>query len=241
MRKSKVKFNYAMDTVINCANVERVFNRCVFFTETRLPGIPTDFEATPDTTSITLNWKSPKDSNRIMVRGYNIGWGTNSADEFVQYVTDHVTSHTIENLGKYMTAMNCYWKFVWTGGTLALFWKQTGTGSFWNCSQTLCGLYYRKCWFFARLESNTAYKISLSANNEVGDGPAIIKTIRTAVDGNYQFTTQISLYCQTAPHPLTVWQFLALESLFAVLKLSERYDPNLNANRISKQPLMGKY
>lgn len=56
-------------------------------------------EAIPETTSIVLNWKAPKDAHKVMVRGYNIGWGINSADELVQYVTDHVTSFTIENLG----------------------------------------------------------------------------------------------------------------------------------------------
>lgn len=56
-------------------------------------------DATADSSSIRVHWKPPKDAGKILVRGYNIGWGENSADEQVMYLADTLTSYTIEHLG----------------------------------------------------------------------------------------------------------------------------------------------
>lgn len=53
-------------------------------------------EATDD--SITIAWKPPKD-NKILVRGYTIGWGKGIPDEYTKLVDDKQRFFVIGNLG----------------------------------------------------------------------------------------------------------------------------------------------
>ena len=67
--------------------------------ETVVPDPPSSLKARATDDQIQIMWKPPRD-NRILVRGYTIGWGEGIPDEYTQLVDDNDRYFIIPDLSK---------------------------------------------------------------------------------------------------------------------------------------------
>ena len=67
--------------------------------ETVVPDPPSSLRAKSSDDSIAIMWKPPS-SNKILVRGYTIGWGKGIPDEYTKVVDNKQRYFVIEDLSK---------------------------------------------------------------------------------------------------------------------------------------------
>ena len=68
--------------------------------ETVVPDPPSSLRAKASDDSIAIMWKPPA-SNKILVRGYTIGWGKGIPDEYTKVVDNKQRYFVIEDLSKF--------------------------------------------------------------------------------------------------------------------------------------------
>ena len=69
--------------------------------ETVVPEPPSSLRAKASDESIAIMW-SPPSSNKILVRGYTIGWGKGIPDEYTKVVDNKQRYFVIEDLSKFI-------------------------------------------------------------------------------------------------------------------------------------------
>lgn len=82
----------------------------LLLTESRVPDAPRTVTVTPHATSIRVSWTTPPPENKIVVRGYVLGWGKGVPDSERKILGPDTQIYSIENLSK-LTANNT--KFDW--------------------------------------------------------------------------------------------------------------------------------
>ena len=78
--------------------------------ESVVPDPPSSLKATSSATEISIAWLPPR-HNRIMVRGYTIGWGKGIPDEYTQVVDDKHRDFVITDLkphSEYVISLRAY-------------------------------------------------------------------------------------------------------------------------------------
>ena len=68
------------------------------FAESRPPSKPARLQAFPLANAIMVQWAPPQSESRVMVRGYELGYGRGIADVYQVKLAATVHDYTIRNL-----------------------------------------------------------------------------------------------------------------------------------------------